>query len=543
MRWRRERVVPVAAALGALLVGAMVVFLLQDARRSGIDSLEDSLLAEVSATARSQDQRVRSSFQAASGILGEDTTWELEEGSEADAEQLAELFELVPDDLRTGFFVTDDELRITQGVNLEDEGIIGTVYDRPGVEQLVEAFRSGVPGGYLPMAEGRTASVPTLALVFPLGDREFRGTFVFETEVAVDSDFNAEIGQLGRGETGVYLFYDSLGNVIASSDPTLIAEPVPDPYLLEAELGLSRHEGDVIAIQEVESAGWRIAFLQEADEFEDGLVGPLQSVGLILALGFVLLGAGLFLLLAHRLRVAREEKERLEELAASKDEFISIVSHELRTPVAGVLGFLQTSLDHWETMSDDARREAVAHSANNARRLQSLARDVLDSEAVEQGRMTFSMQEGDLVEEARVAVEAAGDAHPEHRIVFDADVDRAPLLVDADRIQQVFGNLLDNAARVSPTTDPIEVAVRRQDGACIVSVTDHGPGLAPEGADRVFERFNRGEVGAVSGTGLGLYIARRIIEAHGGTIEVQSEVGSGATFVVTLPMVPAPDPA
>lgn len=543
MRWRRERVVPVAAALGALLVGAMVVFLLQDARRSGIDSLEDSLLAEVSATARSQDQRVRSSFQAASGILGEDTTWELEEGSEADAEQLAELFELVPDDLRTGFFVTDDELRITQGVNLEDEGIIGTVYDRPGVEQLVEAFRSGVPGGYLPMAEGRTASVPTLALVFPLGDREFRGTFVFETEVAVDSDFNAEIGQLGRGETGVYLFYDSLGNVIASSDPTLIAEPVPDPYLLEAELGLSRHEGDVIAIQEVESAGWRIAFLQEADEFEDGLVGPLQSVGLILALGFVLLGAGLFLLLAHRLRVAREEKERLEELAASKDEFISIVSHELRTPVAGVLGFLQTSLDHWETMSDDARREAVAHSANNARRLQSLARDVLDSEAVEQGRMTFSMQEGDLVEEVRVAVEAAGDAHPEHRIVFDADVDRAPLLVDADRIQQVFGNLLDNAARVSPTTDPIEVAVRRQDGACIVSVTDHGPGLAPEGADRVFERFNRGEVGAVSGTGLGLYIARRIIEAHGGTIEVQSEVGSGATFVVTLPMVPAADPA
>src|SRR3546814_6837004 len=94
-----------------------------------------------------------------------------------------------------------------------------------------------------------------------------------------------------------------------------------------------------------------------------------------------------FLALARRLQAAREEQERLQRLSETQEEFNSIVSHELRTPVAGVLGFLQTTMDHWSSMTDTERFNAVRRSASNARRLQGLTRDVLDSQAVESGRM------------------------------------------------------------------------------------------------------------------------------------------------------------
>ncbi|WP_436793585.1 sensor histidine kinase [Actinospongicola halichondriae] len=540
-KWLRQRWIPFVVAFSTLAVGALVFFLLQDARQGGVESLRGSLLAEVSATARSQDQRVRSGLAGGTSLAGQ--PWDFEVGSTTDEELLTDLLQFVPD-LRTGFIVTDPSLRITQGVNLEDPSIIGEVYERPGTDDVLrsESFRGGA-GLYLPMSPGVTADLPTIAAVIPILDPvtfELRGTFVFESEVAVDSDFNEEIGELGRGETGEFLFYDSLGSVIAASDPSLIAATVPDPMLLTDAPGLRSHDGKVVVIQDVPSAGWRVAFRQDLDEFQSGLVGPLQSVGELLALAFVALGFGLFLLFAHRLRVARDEQARLQQLAASQEEFISIVSHELRTPVSGVLGFLQTTLDHWDTMSDSARRSAVERSASNARRLQSLARDVLDSEAVESGRMTFSMANGDLVHEVRVAIDAARDAYPEHRVVLDTAVDAAPVVMDVDRIQQVLGNLLDNAARLSPSSEPLEVSIERTAETTVVSVRDHGPGLAPEGAERIFDRFNRGETGAVSGTGLGLYIARQIVEAHEGTITVRSAVGAGATFIVTLPSLSLP---
>src|SRR5204862_2661746 len=119
------------------------------------------------------------------------------------------------------------------------------------------------------------------------------------------------------------------------------------------------------------------------------LTGPLQAVGLILVLLLLVVGLTLTALLARRLRQSREQEARLRELNRSQDEFISVVSHELRTPVSGVVGFLQTSLDHWDTMSDEDRHSAVRRAFSNAPRLQATTRDVLDTESIESARLGY----------------------------------------------------------------------------------------------------------------------------------------------------------
>jgi signal transduction histidine kinase len=268
----------------------------------------------------------------------------------------------------------------------------------------------------------------------------------------------------------------------------------------------------------------------------------LQRAGGIVVGAFLVLGAVAFLLLSRRLAAAREEQARLRRLNEQQEEFISIVSHELRTPVAGVLGFLQTTIDHWDAMTDSERSGAVLRAASNARRLQGLTRDVLDSQSVESGRMTYAMAPGDLHEELTVAVEAAQVLYPNQQFEASFDVDEARVHMDADRVQQVLTNLLDNAVRVSPPQQPIVLRLWVDDGRARISVHDRGPGLPPEMAERVFEKFVRGRGSTVSGTGLGLYIARQILEAHGGRIWVDSPPGEGATFTIELPLVQVPRP-
>jgi len=366
-----------------------------------------------------------------------------------------------------------------------------------------------------------------------------RGTFVFESEVSVTSSFNREIQEFGRGETGELVVFDQTGAVIAASNPSLVAQRIPDEALLTLEAGVHRREGEVQAIADVPTAGWRIAFTQDSDEFDEGLAGPLQQVGLVIIAVFLVVGVLTFLALARRLQAAREEQERLQRLSETQEEFISIVSHELRTPVAGVLGFLQTTMDHWDAMTDTERFNALRRSASNARRLQGLTRDVLDSQAVESGRMSYAMGEADLAEEVTVAVEAASALYPRLTIEAELESPHVPVVVDVDRIQQVLTNLLDNAAKVSPPNGTVEVRLRRAGDRATVSVTDQGPGLSSDLQSRVFDKFVRGRDTSVSGTGLGLYISRQILEAHDGDIRVETGEEGGATFAFTLPVAAA----
>ena len=358
----------------------------------------------------------------------------------------------------------------------------------------------------------------------------------------MDSQFNVEVAELGRGETGELIVFDGRGGVIAASNPSLVAQQVPDEAFLTLEPGVHRRDGQVQVLADAPVAGWRIAFTQDSDEFDEGLAGPLQQVGLVIVAVFLVVGVLSFLALARRLQAAREEQERLRRLSETQEEFISIVSHELRTPVAGVLGFLQTTMDHWGAMTDTERFNAVRRSASNARRLQGLTRDVLDSQAVESGRMSYAMADADLADEVNVAVEAAAAMYPRLTIATDLDVDRVPVVVDVDRIQQVLTNLIDNAAKASPPNGTVTVHVWRDGEQALVSVTDEGPGLSAELQDRVFDKFVRGRDSNVSGTGLGLYISRQIVDAHGGDLRVEAGETGGATFTFSLPVAAAAVP-
>jgi signal transduction histidine kinase len=324
--------------------------------------------------------------------------------------------------------------------------------------------------------------------------------------------------------------------VVASNDPGLLGNPLSDDQMVTGPLGTHRYDEQIVVIDEVPSAAWRVAFRQDIDEFEEGLVAPLENAGRILVLG--ILGAGFFFTIAlyRRLRAARAEQERLRVLSESQQELISIVSHELRTPVAGVLGFLETTLDHWDTMDEDERRSAVSRAAANAQRLQAMTRDVLDTQNVETGKLIHVMAPLDLSAAVSGAVEAARALAPDRTFSLELPSGEVPIDGDADRLQQVLANLLDNAQKSSPAVEPIEVELAVRDGRAEVCVRDHGAGIAPESLDRIFEKFVRERGDTVSGTGLGLYISRQILDAHGGRIWAESQEGEGATFHVEIPL-------
>lgn len=540
MRRLRESTIPALVLIGFVLTGALVLFVVNNAADRGVGALEESLQAEVSAIASSQDQRLANSLEGGAGLTSR--PFEITAESETDREILTELLDLIPD-LRSGFYLLAPSGEITQGVQLLDRDVIGTDFEWPGFAELrtSEAFQAGL-GGVLPVADGITTSEPALALVYPIFNRqtgELRGYFVFENVVAPDSDFNEEISRLSRGETGQYLFLDSLGTVIAANEPDAIGQRVDDERLVERESGLYRFDGLIVALADVPSVGWRVAFHQDASEFEKGLAEPLQNLALMLVILLLALATLFTFFLARRLRAAREEQERLRRINEAQEEFVSIVSHELRTPVAGILGFLQTSIDHWEVMDDQERVDAVRRAATNARRLQALTRDVLDTESIEAGRLAYDLQPANLTEEVRVAVEAARDLTPDRRYELELPGEPVQVAVDSDRIQQVLSNLLDNAHKNSPGVEPIDVRVETTDGMARVRVRDHGAGFEPEAVDRLFEKFVRGRHDTVTGTGLGLYIARQIVEAHGGQISATSRPGEGAEFRFTLPLHPA----
>jgi len=539
VRRRAEALVPALVLLGFLAAAVVVSLLLSSAERRGVDALEESVGHEVQAIAASQDQRFQNTFGATSGLSSPEEPFDLTLDSRADLAELQELLDLFGDSIESGFYLLDERGTITQGVLFTDDPV-GEDFEWPGYDDLIggSTFAQGI-GGVLPVSQGLTTDQPVLAYVIPIVDPQtgaVRGSFVFESVVSEDSDFNKEIGALRRGESGEYLFYDDRGSVIASNDPTLIADELADGRLLTEPAGVHRFDDQLVVLADVPAAGWRVAFRQDGDEFEQSLSRPLESVGRVLI--FVLLGAGslLTVLLYRRLRASRSEAERLAAISEAQQEFISIVSHELRTPVAGVLGFLETTLDHWDAMDEGERRSAVSRAAANARRLQAMTRDVLDTESVEAGRLIHVLARVDLAAEVQAAVDAARDLDRERTIDVRRPSEPVWVSADSDRIQQVLANLIENARKNSPAVEPVEVAVDLTDGVAQVTVSDHGAGIADESLERIFEKFVRGRGESVSGTGLGLYISRQIINAHDGRIWAESTPGEGAAFRFVLPL-------
>jgi signal transduction histidine kinase len=233
---------------------------------------------------------------------------------------------------------------------------------------------------------------------------------------------------------------------------------------------------------------------------------------------------------------------RARERAAG--EMIAMVSHEIRSPLTSVKGFTRTLLRRWDRFSDEQRKLMLTTIDHDADRVTQLLRDLLEVSRIDAGRVQLQRTRLDvagLVARTVERVQRREDA--QGRALRLEVADELPwILGDADRLEQVLTNLLDNALREAPD-GPIEVAARPVVGtdgtptAVEIEVLDHGPGVAPALAPTVFRKFGR-RGARRSGMGLGLYLSRGLVEAHGGTIELIScadDAGPGACFRVRLP--------
>lgn len=529
-RPRRDRAILAGAVAAVVLTSGLVAFTVAKAGRDGSAALERLQRAQVEALASSMNTRIESVFTSFAGVAAR--PWSLQPGNLADQRGL-EAFTTPAS--RTGYYLLNSSGEITAGTLLKPGDGIGTRVNRPELAGVLDGTAA-----VLPVAPGVTTALPTIAVGFPLKTKDgtVRGALVAEVDVSTQSDFNQEVAKLSTGKTGAFSYIDDRGVVVASSDATLLGQPLDEP-LINMGAGLHRGNGEIVVVENVPSARWRTVFRQDAGEFDGSLTGPLHSALLLILLASAVAAAVFFVALARRLRAAREEQRRLQEVSAVREEFISIVSHELRTPVAGLLGFLQTTLDHWDGMADQERRRAVGRSLSSARRLHALTRDVLDTSTMESGGLSYSYATVDLRDEVSSAVLAAQDVLPDRVLRLTLPDDPTWVRCDRERITQVMTNLLDNAVKSAPT-GPLDITLTTRTREAVVSVADQGPGMSEDELGRVFDKFVRGRTSTPAGTGLGLYICKQVVDAHGGEIFAASQEGRGATLTFTLPLVDAP---
>jgi signal transduction histidine kinase len=228
--------------------------------------------------------------------------------------------------------------------------------------------------------------------------------------------------------------------------------------------------------------------------------------------------------------------EELRRLSALRADFVSLVSHELRSPMAAVIGAAQTLQQRWRELSPEQRASFLALIADETSRLAELIGDVLDTSRIEAGTFTYRFSDVDVGELAEEAVASASVGQDEVQIRAMVQRPLPQVRGDRVRLRQVLSNLIENAVKWSKSGEHVDVEVSATNGRVVVGVCDRGPGIPREDHGVIFEKFGRAKGGAGrSGTGLGLFIARSIAEAHGGTVEVRSVPGQGATFTLTLP--------
>jgi len=248
--------------------------------------------------------------------------------------------------------------------------------------------------------------------------------------------------------------------------------------------------------------------------------------------------------LAEQALQLRAQNESLRELDRLKDEFIGLVSHELRTPLTSIIGYVEMLRE--EGMSGPNADHCAEVIERNAERLLRLVGDLLFLSRIQSGKMAMEFRSADLADIAACTVEELRPEAQRKHIDLALSATAIPrLAVDPTRIAQLLGNLLSNAVKFTPDGGRVEVRIGREGGQVVLAVADTGVGIPAADRERIFERFFRTAIAtrqAVQGTGLGLTITKAIVEAHHGTIAVDSDEGRGSTFTVRLPLRPMPAP-
>ncbi len=243
---------------------------------------------------------------------------------------------------------------------------------------------------------------------------------------------------------------------------------------------------------------------------------------------------------ARLFREIEEKSQQIEAANRHKSEFLANMSHELRTPLNAIIGFSEVLQERLFGELNEKQAEYTDDILTSGRHLLSLINEILDLSKVEAGRMELETATFDLplaIDNARTFVR---ERATNHGITLNVKVDErlGDIVGDERKIKQILLNLLSNAVKFTPEGGRITINARPINGAVEISVTDTGIGIAEEDQPKVFEEFR--QVGSdnakkVEGTGLGLTLAKKFVELHGGRIWVESEVGKGSTFVFTLP--------
>jgi signal transduction histidine kinase len=238
---------------------------------------------------------------------------------------------------------------------------------------------------------------------------------------------------------------------------------------------------------------------------------------------------------------SQDKTQQLEIANRHKSEFLANMSHELRTPLNAVIGFSEVLIERMFGEVNPKQEEYLNDILSSGKHLLSLINDILDLSKIEAGRMELEAQPFDLPSALDNALTLIRERAARHSIGLEVHVDPAigEVVADERKVKQVLLNLLSNAVKFTPEGGKITMSAALNGEAVVVSVADTGIGIAAEDQEAVFEEFR--QVGddyarKREGTGLGLALARRLVELHGGTLSVQSELGKGSTFTFTIPV-------
>jgi two-component system, sensor histidine kinase and response regulator len=246
----------------------------------------------------------------------------------------------------------------------------------------------------------------------------------------------------------------------------------------------------------------------------------------------------------HALSLEQKVQERTMELArasAAKDEFLNVVSHELKTPLSSMKGMVQLLLRQFEREGTDKTRN-LQLIERSIRRMEMLVKDLLDISLIETNQLALRLQRCNMGTLCQNAIdEFIAGTHTAPFLKLEVPDKPVEVEVDVDRISQVILNLISNAYKYSPPGSPITMTVKGTENHCIVSVYDQGVGIPAELQPHIFDRFYRVpgtevQTGSNVGLGLGLYISNKIVQQHGGRINVQSIPEVGSTFSIVLPL-------
>jgi signal transduction histidine kinase len=212
------------------------------------------------------------------------------------------------------------------------------------------------------------------------------------------------------------------------------------------------------------------------------------------------------------------------------------VSHELRSPLTSVKGYTSLLLNRWDRLTDDQKKMMLEQVHQDADRVTRLITELLDISRLETGRLVLRRQSIDIAELAAHVVETLTMAYPDLDCTITFAEGFPRVFADPDKLEQVLTNLVENAAKYA-STKGMQVTGIALEGAVAVSVSDTGEGIPAADVPKLFKKFFRRDVGKPTGTGLGLWISRGLVEAHGGHLRVESELGRGSVFTFTLPLV------